>query len=210
MEAGGEGSQTEMTRGVFLLIGEPKKALLKLSGPMIIAMLILAAYNLVNAIWVAGLGSDALAAVGFVSPIFMVVVGLSNGLGAGVSSSISRRIGAQDKRGADNTTMHALLLVLIVSMILTTGLFIALKPLLIAMGAGDSLGPAMEYGNIIFSGSIFMVFNNIAYAILRGEGDTRRTMYAMGAGSLINAILDPILIYWAGLGIAGAAWGTVI
>ncbi|MBK7386653.1 MAG: MATE family efflux transporter [Methanothrix sp.] len=206
----GERGQKSMTRGVSLLIGEPKKAILKLSWPMIMAMLILAAYNLVNAIWVAGLGSDALAAVGFTSPIFMVVVGLSNGLGAGVSSSISRRIGAQDKRGADNTTMHALLLVLAVSMILTAGLFIALEPLLIAMGAGAALGLAVDYGSIIFTGSIFIVFNNIAYAILRGEGDTRRTMYAMGAGSLINAILDPILIYWMGLGIAGAAWGTVI
>jgi len=210
LTAGGERAKQGTTRGVALLIGEPKKALLKLSGPMILAMLILAAYNLVNAVWVAGLGSDALAAVGFISPIFMVVVGLSNGLGAGVSSSISRRIGAQDKRGADNTTMHALLLVIMVSIILTVGLHLALEPLLFAMGAGASLGLAMEYGNIVFSGSILIVFNHIAYAILRGEGDTKRTMYAMGAGSLINALLDPILIYWAGMGIAGAAWGTVI
>ena len=143
MEAREEEAQKEITRGVSLLIGEPKKALLKLSGPMIVAMLILAAYNLVNAVWVAGLGSDALAAVGFVTPIFMVVVGLSNGLGAGVSSSISRRIGAQDKRGADNTTMHALLLVLLVSMILTAVLLLTLEPLLSAMGAGSSLGLAM-------------------------------------------------------------------
>ena len=68
MEAREEEAQKEITRGVSLLIGEPKKALLKLSGPMIVAMLILAAYNLVNAVWVAGLGSDALAAVGFVTP----------------------------------------------------------------------------------------------------------------------------------------------
>ena len=113
-KSGAEPDQKEMTRGVSLLIGDPKKAILKLSGPMIVAMMILAAYNLVNAVWVSGLGSDALAAVGFVSPIFMVVVGLSNGLGAGVSSSISRRIGARDKSGADNTTMHAMLLTIIV------------------------------------------------------------------------------------------------
>ena len=52
MEAREEEAQKEITRGVSLLIGEPKKALLKLSGPMIVAMLILAAYNLVNAVWV--------------------------------------------------------------------------------------------------------------------------------------------------------------
>ncbi|MDD4163338.1 MAG: MATE family efflux transporter [Methanothrix sp.] len=205
-----EQNQKELTRGVSLLIGDPKKAILKLSGPMIVAMMILAAYNLVNAVWVSGLGSDALAAVGFVSPIFMVVVGLSNGLGAGVSSSISRRIGAADKGGADNTTMHAMVLMIIVSVILTVLLLHFLEPLLMAMGAGVSLDLAVEYGNIVFAGSILIVFTNTAYAILRGEGDTKRTMYAMGAGSLINAVLDPILIYWAGLGIAGAAWGTII
>jgi len=205
-----EQNQKEMTKGVSLLIGEPKKAILKLSGPMIVAMLILAAYNLVNAVWVSGLGSDALAAVGFVSPIFMVVVGLSNGLGAGVSSSISRRIGARDKSGADNATMHALLLTIIVSVILTISLFYFLEPMLLVIGAGTALDLALEYGNIVFAGSILIVFTNTAYAILRGEGDTKRTMYAMSAGSLINAVLDPILIYWAGLGIAGAAWGTII
>jgi putative MATE family efflux protein len=203
-------NQKELPKGVSLLIGDPKKAILKLSGPMIVAMMILAAYNLVNAVWVSGLGSDALAAVGFVSPIFMVVVGLSNGLGAGVSSSISRRIGAADKSGADNTTMHAMILTIIVSVILTFVLLYFLEPLLIVMGTGVVLDLAVEYGNIVFAGSILIVFTNTAYAILRGEGDTKRTMYAMGAGSLINAVLDPILIYWAGLGIAGAAWGTII
>ena len=205
-----EKNQKELTKGVSLLIGDPKKAILKLSGPMIVAMLILAAYNLVNAVWVSGLGSDALAAVGFVSPIFMVVVGLSNGLGTGVSSSISRKIGARDKSGADNITVHAMLIMIIVSVILTLVLLYFLEPMLVVMGAGVALDLAVEYGNIVFAGSILIVFTNTAYAILGGEGDTKRTMYAMGAGSLINAILDPILIYWAGLGIAGAAWGTII
>lgn len=205
-----EVDRVEMTRGVSLLTGDPKKAILKLSGPMILAMLILAAYNLVNAVWVSGLGSQALAAVGFVTPLFMAVVGLSNGLGAGISSSISRRIGAQDRRGADNAAMHALLITVASSSIITVLLLLFSERLLSLMGAGESLSLAVEYGSIIFSGSILMVFNNTGYAILRGEGDTRRTMYAMCAGSIINAVLDPVLIYWAGLGIAGAAWGTVI
>lgn len=200
----------EPTRGVSLLIGDPKKAVLKLSGPMILAMMIQAAYNLVNAVWVAGLGSNALASVGFVTPVFMVVMGLSNGLGAGVSSSISRRIGAGDKSGADNTAIHALLLVIAVSLLTTVSLLSFAGPLLAAMGAGDALELALEYGNIVFAGSIFAVFSAMAFAILRGEGDTKRTMYAMAAGSVINAVLDPVLIYWAGLGVAGAAWGTVI
>ncbi|NMC11023.1 MAG: MATE family efflux transporter [Methanothrix sp.] len=203
-------NQKEPTRGVSLLIGDPKKAILTLSGPMVAAMMMLAAYNLVNAIWVAGLGSDALAAIGFVMPIYMVIVGLSNGLGAGVSSSISRKIGAHDKAGADNTAMHALLITIVISSILTVTLIYFLEPLLAAMGAGASTGLAVEYGRTVFAGSIFIVFTNVAYAVLRGEGDTKRTMYAMSAGSLINVVLDPLLIYHAGMGISGAAWGTII
>jgi putative MATE family efflux protein len=209
-QAGNERQGNEdITRGVSLLTGEPKKAVLKLSGPMIVALMIQAAYNLVNAVWVAGLGPNALAAVGFVSPIFMVVIGISNGLGAGVSSAISRRIGAGDKAGADATAAHAIVLVIAVSALLTVCLLSLARPILAAMGAGSTLGLALEYGNIVFAGSILAVFSAMAFAILRGEGDTKRTMYAMAAGSLVNAVLDPILIYWAGLGVAGAAWGTV-
>jgi putative MATE family efflux protein len=199
----------DITRGVSLLIGEPKKAVLKLSGPMIVALMIQAAYSLVNAVWVAGLGPTALAAVGFVSPIFMVVIGISNGLGAGVSSAISRRIGAGDKAGADATAAHAIVLVIAVSALLTASLLGLAGPILVAMGAGSTLDLALEYGNIVFAGSILAVFSAMAFAILRGEGDTKRTMYAMAAGSIVNAVLDPVLIYWAGLGVAGAAWGTV-
>jgi len=205
-----ERDQEKITRGVSLLIGDPKKAIRKLSGPMIVAMIISATYNVVNAAWVSGLGSDALAAVGFVTPVFMVVMGLSIGLGAGASSAISRRIGARDKKGADNATMHAMLLVIIVSVASTLVLLRFSEPLMVLMGAGDALGLALEYGRIVFLGSILVIFINMAYAILRGEGDARRTMYAMAGGSLINAILDPILIYWAGMGIVGAAWGMII
>ncbi|MFA6364172.1 MAG: MATE family efflux transporter [Methanoregula sp.] len=86
------------TLGVALLTGDPKKAIVKLSGPMIVVMLLMSTYNLVNAIWVAGLGADALAAVGFVSPLFMVLIGIGNGLGAGATSVISRRIGPATMR----------------------------------------------------------------------------------------------------------------
>ena len=82
-------SMPEDTTGVNLLKGDPKVAILKLSIPMIVAMLLMSTYNLVNAVWVAGLGSDALAAVGFITPLFMVLIGLGNGLGAGATSVIS-------------------------------------------------------------------------------------------------------------------------
>ena len=201
---------TRTTAGISLLMGDPKKAIIRLSGPMIAAMLLMSTYNIVNAIWVAGLGSDALAAVGFVTPLFMILMGLSNGLGAGVASLISRRIGAKDKAGADNAAVHGLLFVIILSAVFTLPLMLLTGPIVTLFGAGETAGLATRYGQIVFLGMALLLFTNIAYAILRAEGDAKRAMYVMGASSILNIILDPILIYGAGMGIAGAAWGMIV
>jgi putative MATE family efflux protein len=94
--------------------------------------------------------------------------------------------------------------------ILTIPLVLFTESIAMILGAGSVASLAAEYGRILFIGEIFILFNNIAYAILRGEGHTKRTMYAMAFSSNLNAVLDPILIYGAGLGIAGAAIATVI
>ena len=201
---------TEKTEGVALITGDPKKAILKLSGPLIIAMVLMTTYNLVDAIWVSGLGGNALAAVGFVTPLFMILVGLSNGLGAGATSAISRCIGNRNHKGVNNTAMHTMVITIIVSALLTVLLEIFLHPLLSALGAGQTINLAISYGQITFAGTILMLFTGAAYGILRSEGDTKRTMYAMIISSVVNMILDPILIYMAGWGIAGAAWATLI
>lgn len=198
------------TEGVDLITGDPKHAILKLSGPLIVAMLLTSAYNLVDAIWVSGLGGGALAAVGFVTPLFMILVGLSNGIGAGATSAISRCIGAHNKEGVNNTAMHTLVITILISVVLTVLLEIFLNPLLLVMGAGSTINLAMAYGTVIFASTILMLFNGAAYGILRSEGDTKRTMHAMIIAAVINIVLDPILIYLAGWGISGAAWATLI
>jgi putative MATE family efflux protein len=198
------------TEGIALLMGDPKKAILRLSGPMIVAMFLMSTYNIVNAIWVAGLGSNALAAVGFITPLFMILIGIGSGLGSGVASVISRRIGAKDKVGADNAAIHAILITLVLSIVLTGPLMLLTGPIVALLGAGDATGLATDYGRIVFLGMVLILFTNIAYAILRAEGDTKRAMYVMGASSVLNIVLDPLLIYGAGMGIAGAAWGMII
>ncbi len=199
-----------ITRGVSIMTGDPKKAILKLSGPMIIAMFLMMLYNLVDAVWVAGLGNDALAAIGFITPLFMVIIGLGNGLGAGAASAISRRIGADDKHGADSAAMHSFILTAVISVAVTVPLLVCMEPVLLAIGAGETTGLAVAYGQVVFGGAFFLLFSNVAGGVLRAEGDVKRAMYAMAASALLNAVLDPILMYSAGLGIAGAAWATVI
>ena len=193
-----------------LLIGDPKAAILKLSVPMIIAMLLMSTYNLVNAVWVAGLGSDALAAVGFITPLFMVLDRAGEWSWCRGDLGISRRIGAGEREGANSAAVQAILMSVAISILISILLIATSRPLMLLFGAGNTVDLAVEYGNIVFGGTILILLTNVVYAILRAEGDTKRTMYVMGASSILNIILDPIFIYYLHMGIAGAAWGMII
>ncbi len=74
---------TQSNENIDIITGDPKRAIRKLSVPMMISMLLIMLYNLADSIWVSGLGADALAAIGFITPLFMVLIGLGNGIGAG-------------------------------------------------------------------------------------------------------------------------------
>jgi putative MATE family efflux protein len=211
------------SKGVETLLGEPKKAVMKLAIPMIIAMSAHTVYNLVDAIWVSGfgqaiftstniveVGTDALAAVGYAMPFYMMLFAIAVGLGIGGGSAISRRIGAKDKKGADNVAIHSIIISIITAVIFTLILFFSADTIFLSIGAKDIANLTISYGKIIFAGSIFIFFINNALAILRAEGDANRAMYAMLFGAILNIILDPFFIYTIGLGVAGAAYATVI
>ena len=198
------------SNSVDIMLGNPKKALIHMSIPLIVSLLISSLYNLIDAAWVSGLGADALAGVGFFTPIFMILVGFGNGLAAGASFAISKYIGEENKPKADNASIHSILLDIVVSIIITIILLILLIPILNAMGVGQTIGFATDYGNIIVAGSIFIILSNALYGIYRGEGDSTRPMYAMIASAILNMILDPIFIYTLGLGVKGAAIATLI
>lgn len=200
----------QITEGVKTLLGDPKKAIIKLATPMIIAMIIQTSYNLVDALWVSGLGPDALAAVGFVYPFFFVAMALATGIGTGGSSAVSRKIGARDKKGADNVATHTYIIMLFIALTLSLVMVVFAEDIFSLIGAGPIIEKAVSYNTIIFTGSIFLFFSNVSNALLRAEGDVRRAMYAMMLGSVLNMILDPIFIYSLNLGVAGAAWATVI
>jgi putative MATE family efflux protein len=195
---------------IEMITGDPKKAIVKLSIPMMISMLLIMLYNIADSIWVAGLGADALAALGFITPLFMVLIGLGNGIGAGANSLIARYIGAKNIRQANNAGLHALLLCVIISVIFTVLMLAFMPQLLEIMGAGDTIEYALSYGNIVFGALIIFVYSSVASAIFRSEGDMKRATYAIAVTAVMNIILDPIFIYVLDLGITGAAWATVI
>ena len=187
-------------KNVTLMRGEPEIAVKKLAIPIMISMILTALYNIIDGIWVAGLGPTAIAGIGFVTPIFMVLNGASVGLGNGATSSISRFIGAKNHEMANKSTEHSLFIFLIIQ-----------KPLLASYGAnGQTLNEAISYATPLFLGLIAFMFSNGCSGILRGEGDMKRAMYVVIATVILNAILDPLFIYTLGLGSAGASLATIV
>lgn len=202
--------ENDSVNNLDVMLENPKRALIRMSIPLIISLFITSFYNLVDAAWVSGLGADALAGVGFFTPIFMILVGFGNGLGSGATFAISKYLGENNIKKAHNASVHSILINIVVSLIITVLLWVLLTPILNIMGAGATISYALDYGIVIVLGSVFIICSNALYGIFRGEGDASRPMYAMGASAIINMILDSIFIYTLNLGVKGAAIATVI
>ena len=168
-------------------------------------------YTIVDMIFIGRLGGDAIAAVAFNMPLFFLVLGLSFGVGSGVTASIARFIGEKDKVNADNTAEHAVALGLIISTILTTLGLIYGEDLLQRLGATESVLPlSWDYLKVSLIGLPFMVFSTFFRSILSGEGDMKLPMAVAGLGTILNIILDPIFIFTLGYGVGGAAMASAI
>jgi putative MATE family efflux protein len=203
-------SDRQMTKGVKILLGDPKKAILKLSAPMMLAMLLQALYNIADGIWVAGLGADQLAAVGLFFPFFIIIVALGAGIGVGGSSAISRRIGERNKEVADDTAAHTIVFAIGVALVISIAALPFTGSLFRSLSGNGEVGRmAADYARILFAGAAVLVFSHIANAILRGEGAAKKAMYGMAVGSCLNIVLDPLFIYGFKLGVVGAAWATL-
>ena len=192
-------------------LANPTKALWKLSLPVLGGMVIHTLYSVVDMLFVGWVGPDAIAALAFSMPLIFLSFGITMGLSAGVTVLIARAIGADDKIRADNAAEHALVLGLAMGIPMSVVGLIWGPQILEVMGAqGDINAQAWSYFKIISLGLVFSVLSAFFRGILVGEGDTIRPMTVMGGGMLANIILDPIFIFYLDLGVAGAAYATVI
>ena len=156
---------------------------------MMLSMLLIMLYNLADSVWVSGLGADALAALGFITPLFMIIIGLGNGIGAGANSLIARAFGAKKDELANNAALHSVVLTVIIGIVIPIILLPLIPEIVVIMG-GASV--------------------TVLSSILRSEGDVNRATIAIAITAVLNIIIDPIFIYYLNMGIAGAAWATVI
>ena len=200
-------------------LANPSKALWSLAIPIMFGMGIQTLYNLVDMIFIGRLGGHAITGIAFNMPLFFLVLGLTMGLGTGVTASIARFIGQDNKKEADNSAEHAVFMAVIISFFLSSiGLMFG-KTILALFGAeGEILSLGWEYLHVMCVGMPFMIFSGFFRSILAGEGDMKFPMMVAGLGTILNIILDPIFIFELesyggfgfGLGVAGAAMATVI
>lgn len=190
---------------------KPKKALWTLAIPILAGMAIQTIYTIVDMIYIGRLSGEAIAAVAFNMPLLFFVLGLSMGLGSGVTASIARFIGANDKINADNSAEHALMMAAFISVIMVVvGLLFGKQMLLILGATPEIINLSWSYLRVISFGLFFMVFSGFFRSILSGEGDMKTPMAISAIGTVLNIILDPIFIFALGYGVAGAAIATVI
>jgi len=188
------------------------RALIELALPSIIGMLINAIYNLADTFFIGKLNNpSALGAVTIAFPIMMMVGSIGGMFGIGGGSYLSRLLGQKDYKKANISTSTSFFTSLIVSIIVSIGMFIFVNPLLRVFGATDTIIPyALSYTKIIIVANSITMLNMTMNNLLRAEGAAKRSMYGFLIGSGINILLDPIFIFVFDLGISGAAWATII
>lgn len=183
--------------------------------PMIIGLMVIITNSLVDAYFVSQLGSAPLAAVSYAFPVSFIVGAIAMGLGTGTSSLASRLFGAGNQEKVRQIATHSMLLGLIAGLCVVIFGLLTLEEVFSLLGADEQTMPFVkDYMEIYYWGGIFLVIPMIGNAVLRAGGDAKTPSVLMASTAVINAVLDPILIFgWFGfpaLGIKGAALASVL
>ncbi|MET7982330.1 MATE family efflux transporter [Streptomyces sp. NPDC005281] len=157
------------------------------------------------------LGTAQLAGLGVASALLMTAVGVFVFLAYATTAAVARRVGAGDLRAAIRQGMDGIWLALLIGVAVIAVALPTAPSLMELFGASDSAAPyATTYLRISVLGIPAMLVVLAATGILRGLQDTKTPLYVAVGGFVANAVLNTVLVYGAGLGIAGSAWGTVI
>ena len=198
-----------------MLQGDIKQTLTRMTLPMMMGIVSLMLFNLADLYFVSRLGTEPLAALGFTFPVSFTLISLAIGLGIGTSATLARLMGAGDVAEAGSLASDNLLATtcLIICVSLLSQLWI--EPLFRLLGAQNNLIPLiLDYMHVWLFGVVFLVVNMVMNACMRATGDMRTPALIMAGSSLLNLLLDPLLIFgvgsFSGFGIQGAALASVI
>ena len=189
--------------------------LLSMSMPVVLSMFIQALYNIVDSMWVARLGTEAITAVSLAYPLQNISMSLGVGMGIGVGSVISMSIGAKDQEMANKAASLGIALVMVHCVLFALAGLVVTKPFLrMFTDDPDTFRWACDYTYVVMCASFGQLLSMCLEKIFQGLGKMKTTMFLMASGCIINIVLDPVLIFgWFGfpaMGVMGAAIATVI
>ncbi len=188
------------------------KAVWTLALPTMASMLVTLAYNLADTFFVGQTNDQAqVAAVSLVMPVFLMMMAFGNLFGIGGGSAISRFLGAQQYDDVKHVSSFCFYGA-IISGIIVGGLALIFMPQIIPLtGATPSTYHYVEqYLSYIAIGAPFIIISNAFGNIVRSDGSAKQAMIGMMLGTVVNIVLDPIMILWMDMGVIGAAVATVI
>ena len=192
--------------------GNPVKLILLFSIPLLIGNIFQQFYNMVDTIIVGRfVGVDALAAVGATGSMVFLVNGFATGLTSGFAVLVSQKFGAKDENGLRKSVASAVILTVISVIVVTLVSLIGARPLLKLMNTPENIMvDAHTYIKIIYGGVVATVAYNLIASILRALGDSKTPLYFLIVASILNVILDLVFIINFKMGVAGAAYATII
>jgi putative MATE family efflux protein len=203
------GSEQDFTEGN---IG---RAIVLLSVPMILEMMMESLFGIVNVFYVARLGADSIATVGLTESMLTIVFGIAIGLSMATTATVARRTGERDQAGAAVAAVQAIMIGVLISLPLAVAGVAFAPALLKLMGAEAGVVRAGSgYASIILGGNVCIMLLFLINAIFRGVGDAAVSMRSLWIANLVNIILDPCFIFGLGpfpeLGVTGSAIATTI
>lgn len=202
--------------GRDLTVGSIPRHLLSFSIPMLAGNALQSGYSIINMIWVGNIvGENGLGATAISFPIMFIIIGLASGATMATSVLVAQYYGAKNYQRMKRVIDNSISIGLVFSVILTALGIIFSSFLLGLMDTPSEIFPmANSYLKISLAGVILMYLMFTISSILRGIGDTVTPLIFMGAGVVLNAILDPLMIIGIGpfpkMGLNGAAWASVI
>ena len=183
--------------------------------PAVASQVVTSVYNIVDRVFLGhsgdGMGTIYLAALAITFPVMNIIHAFGSLVGAGASARMSIVLGRKDVRWAEKILGNTMLLTFIFGFLFVTAGYVWMRPILTLFGASaQTIDSACLYMDIVLPGMFLVTLTYNLTGLIRASGYPLKAMWIMIGGALVNILLDYLLINVAGMGVAGAAWGTTI